>query len=111
MPENDTIIGCFAKLGVSPVMAKVLDVLKDGEFHTFRDVERKGDLRQPEVSLSVAKLSTLIESKIEETKTKGRPLRIIRLPKENYVKYIQSLEQELDTTYVERKAVFKTLLQ
>ena len=88
--------------GMRRTLALVVEVLSDNEWHKFRDIERKADLRQPEVSQAVKEIKEYIEiQKCEERQfDHGRCMQKIRITKpkmdEFTLAFIQKKEKEID---------------
>jgi predicted transcriptional regulator len=76
-------------LDVPRTVANVIAVLSDGKEHSLRDIERKADLRQPEVSIAIGLLSSYVT--VEEKRGdggRGRPQKFITMRRGKYVEYI-----------------------
>jgi predicted transcriptional regulator len=76
-------------LDVPRTVANVIDVLSDGKEHSLRDIERKADLRQPEVSIAISTLSSYVT--VEEKREvggRGRPQKFITMSKKDYACYV-----------------------
>jgi len=78
-------------LAVPRTVANVIDVLSDGKEHSLRDIERKADLRQPEVSIAISTLSSYVT--VEEKRGdggRGRPQKFITMNRKAFVDYIKA---------------------
>lgn len=76
-------------LGVSRTIARVVEVLADGNPRTMHEIERAADLRQSEVSNAVTTLSGFFTISYRDTKLgRGRPQKIVQMKPDNYRKYI-----------------------
>ena len=77
-------------LNVPRTVAGVLEVLADWQPHSMRDIERKSDLRQPEVSLALGMLGAYVTVEHDEKPNRGRPAKIISLTPNAYAEYIDA---------------------
>jgi len=80
----------LVSLGASRTVAKVIEVLSDNKEHSLRDIERKADLRQPEVSLAVAEIGSFLASEYRHSEGggKGRPTKYVKMSRDRYEMYI-----------------------
>ena len=89
-------------LGFNPTQSLVLTILHDCKWHTYRDLERSTDKRQPEVYLAVRSLSKYLEIKIipkvngyPGPMKKGRPEKAARMSKDNWEKMTRDLMRDV----------------
>ena len=69
--------------GTRRILSLVFEYLSsDHEWHTLRDIERKMDLRQPEVSMALKELAPYIEVRKSDRNAgsgRGRPVSEVRM--------------------------------
>ncbi len=90
------------RIGVARTTAKVVEFLNDGESgtsKTLREIERGCDLRQPEVSIAIKSLVGYVKVSGSKTPSRGRPTKIISMPKENYKRYIDFVTEDAQKSY------------
>ena len=99
-------------LAVPRTVANVIDVLSDGKEHSLRDIERKADLRQPEVSIAISTLSPYVT--VEEKRDvggRGRPQKFITMKRKAYVDYIKACVEGFKAGYEVAKKAGEELMQ
>ena len=102
--ENLTI------LNAPRTVAGVLEVLADYQPHTMHDIERKSDLRQPEVSLAIGgALSAYVTVEDVKRVTPGRPVKIVTMKHEAYDEYIDACLACFEAAYDVAKEAAKEL--
>lgn len=75
-------------LGVSRIIARVVEVLSDGKSHTLHEIEKAADLRQNEVSNAVTTLSSIFTISYSNKPGRGHPQKIVQMSQDNYKRYI-----------------------
>ena len=86
--------------GIRRTVSNVVELLvSDFDWHKFRDIERKADLRQPEVSMAIKEILPYVEVRTsnEKREEKGRPTKEFRLTEaaaNGLIKSIVASEEE-----------------
>jgi predicted transcriptional regulator len=91
-------------LGVPRATAIVVEILFDGKPRTLREIERVGDLRQPEVSLAVSLLPSYL-------KVEGRHPKMISMSRGAYLGYIDAWVGAIQARYEVAIAITNELKQ
>jgi len=98
-------------LAVPRTVANVIDVLSDGKEHSLRDIERKADLRQPEVSIAISTLSSYVtvEEK-RDVRGRGRPQKFITMRKKDCACYVSACVEGFKVRYEAAKKAGEELM-
>lgn len=100
-------------LDVPRTTALVIEVLSDNKEHSLRDIERKSDLRQPEVSIAIGCLTPYIsvEEKRAASGGKGRPRKHVTMKREAFAKYVEARMKCHEEAYYAAKRAREELLK
>ncbi len=103
----------LVSLGASRTVAKVIEVLSDHKEHSLRDIERKADLRQPEVSLAVGEIYSylIIEQWNVEGGGKGRPQKYVKMDRGSYEMYLNNRVEVFSVGFEDAKEARKELMK
>lgn len=110
--DSEKLVSDLTEIGFSKNNAAVLVCLHQYDISTQRDIERKMDLRQPEVSLAIKKLTdkNIISIYDSQSTGKGRPLKIYRLS-QPLCKIIETYEEEMEREHLIWKLRIETLIK
>lgn len=110
--NSEKLVSELTEIGFSKNNAAVLVCLHQYEISTQRDIERKMDLRQPEVSLAIKKLTdkNMISIYDSQSTGKGRPVKIYRLSLPLY-KIIENYQDEMEREHLIWKLRIETLIK
>ena len=94
------------KSGVKRTVALVVEVLSDCKVHTMRDIERKADLRQPEVSVAISILHEYLTISEKPSLNRGRPSKCVAMDKKAAAKFGADRSRKIDAEVDEmRKSI------